>query len=65
MYIILHLNKRKYVNKSGSKNTFTKSIIAARKYRTKKTANADCCGDKHVIKLTDIPGLLISILDKY
>lgn len=53
MYVIKNSNGA-YVNQPGSGSSFTRSLEKARKFATKKEAQADCCGNEWPVSVRDI-----------
>lgn len=54
MYLIFNYSKRCYVAKLGLRLSFTRSLDRARRYETLEAAQADCCGDEHVVNLNSL-----------
>jgi len=40
---------RDYTTPPGSKKSYTRSFLRARRYRTKEEAQADCCGNECIV----------------
>ena len=46
MWVIRNSNGL-YVAQAGSKSSFTSSLEKARKFNSRESAQADCCGNEH------------------
>jgi hypothetical protein len=54
MYVIWNATLRAYVAPAGSAKSYTKSLERARKWPTRESAQANCCGDDVVRDAAEI-----------
>lgn len=56
MYVIQRDQDGQFVSRPGSRNSYTDSLQAARKFGSRTEAENDCCGNEHVVAVKDLPG---------
>jgi hypothetical protein len=51
MYVIKHLDTRKYVARPGLRHSYTGRVIEVRIFKTRAAAQSECCSNEGVEEL--------------